>query len=114
MGQLDFDMKDLVSIITNLQPSCVIGAVGVVPNCFTKEVIEAVLAARQHEAERPIVFALSNPRTQAEITAKDAYTWSQGEVCASSRLPLPRPLRCPVVVAQLCALFAPFCTLIST
>ena len=33
---------------------------------------------------RPVVFALSNPKTQAEITSEDAYRWSQGKVVYGS------------------------------
>ena len=46
------------------------------------QVIDELL--RVNGAERPIVFALSNPRTQAEITAHDAYEWSDGKVSRGS------------------------------
>merc|ERR1739848_398581 len=36
------------------------------------------------EKLRPVIFALSNPQTQAEITAKDAYLFSAGVVIYGS------------------------------
>jgi len=80
--------QDLVSIIKNVKPDILIGAVGVVPNCFTKEVVDAMLAVQDAKPEadrvRPIIFALSNPKTQAEITAEDCYKFSQGRAIFGS------------------------------
>jgi len=38
---------------------------------------------------RPVIFALSNPKTQAEITAADAYSWSNGAVIYGSGTAFP-------------------------
>ena len=38
-----------------------------------------------------VVFALSNPKTQAEITAENAYKWSNGKVHALAACPPPPP-----------------------
>mmetsp|Transcript_45083 Transcript_45083/g.107140 ORF Transcript_45083/g.107140 Transcript_45083/m.107140 type:complete len:623 (+) Transcript_45083:122-1990(+) len=85
VGEPDFNGKDLVSVIKHMHPSCIIGAVGVAPNCFTKDVIDTMMEINMAtEQERPIVFALSNPKSQAEITAENAYMWSQGEVIFGS------------------------------
>ena len=35
------------------------------------------------------MFALSNPKSQAEVTAADAYTWSNGEVIYGSGTQFP-------------------------
>jgi len=81
VGKPSWDTTALVSIIQNFQPDVLIGAVGVAPNCFTKAVIEAMVAVQQakpSERGRPIIFALSNPKSQAEITAKDCYDYSGG------------------------------------
>merc|ERR1712216_68427 len=34
--------------------------------------------------QRPIIFALSNPKTQAEVTATNCYTWSDGKAIYGS------------------------------
>lgn len=81
VGEPTFDSKDLVKVIENIRPSCIIGAVGVAPGCFTKAVVEATVSVN---SERPVVFALSNPKSQAEITASDAYKWSDGRVIYGS------------------------------
>jgi malic enzyme len=56
--------------------------VGVDPGCFDKNVVEAMV--RVNKSVRPAIFALSNPKTKAEITARDAYTWSNGAVIYGS------------------------------
>ena len=38
----------------------------------------------QSGGRRPVVFALSNPKSQAEITAENAYKWSHGKVIYGS------------------------------
>jgi len=80
VGEPGFDSKDLVKLVQNLKPTCVVGAVGVAPNCFTKPMVEALLTI----ADRPVIFALSNPKSQAEITAENAYQWSHGQVIFGS------------------------------
>jgi len=87
VGEPSYDSKDLVKLIENVKPTVMIGAVGVSPGCFNKDVIEAVV--RVNGASRPIVFALSNPKTQAEITASDAYEWSNGKVIYGSGTMFP-------------------------
>eukprot|EP00747_Dinoflagellata_sp_TGD_P150541 gnl/TRDRNA2_/TRDRNA2_177127_c0_seq3.p1 gnl/TRDRNA2_/TRDRNA2_177127_c0~~gnl/TRDRNA2_/TRDRNA2_177127_c0_seq3.p1 ORF type:complete len:707 (-),score=129.00 gnl/TRDRNA2_/TRDRNA2_177127_c0_seq3:463-2583(-) len=79
--------SDLVSIIKYVKPDAIIGAVGRDPGCFNKEVIDAMLevqAAKPGGGMRPLVFALSNPKTQAEITAKQCYDFSKGKAIFGS------------------------------
>jgi len=82
VGEPTYDSKDLVSLIGNLKPTCLIGAVGRDPGCFDQKVIEKLVEV--NPGRRPVVFALSNPKTQAEITAADAYKWSNGAVIYGS------------------------------
>mmetsp|Transcript_25454 Transcript_25454/g.64711 ORF Transcript_25454/g.64711 Transcript_25454/m.64711 type:complete len:523 (+) Transcript_25454:409-1977(+) len=82
VGKPSFDSTDLVACVQQIKPTCLIGAVGRAPGCFTKAVIGALLDANADA--RPVVFALSNPKTQAEITARDAYEWSKGRVIYGS------------------------------
>ena len=77
-----YDHTDLVSTIAFLKPSVLCGAVGRAPNCFTKAVVEAL--CKVNGDARPVIFALSNPKTQAEITAENACTWSEGKAIYGS------------------------------
>jgi malate dehydrogenase (oxaloacetate-decarboxylating)(NADP+) len=65
--------SDFLSAMKALKPTAIIG-VAAVGKSFTREVLEEM--ARLNE--RPIVFALSNPTSQAECTAQEAYLWTAG------------------------------------
>jgi malate dehydrogenase (oxaloacetate-decarboxylating)(NADP+) len=64
---------DFLSAIKTLQPTAIIG-VAAVGGAFTREVVEEMTRIN----ERPIIFALSNPTSQAECDAEQAYRWSRG------------------------------------
>uniref|UniRef100_A0A804R153 Malic enzyme n=1 Tax=Zea mays TaxID=4577 RepID=A0A804R153_MAIZE len=65
-------VKDLLGAVKAIRPTALIGSAGV-GQSFTKE--------------RPIVLALSNPTSQSECTAEQAYTWSQGRAIFGSGSP---------------------------
>lgn len=87
VGKPTWESTDLVTIVNTLKPTVLCGAVGRAPGCFSKAVITALCEV--NAGKRPVVFALSNPKTQAEITAADAYTWSNGQVIYGSGTAFP-------------------------
>jgi len=76
-GEPAFPCGSLVDVIRGVKPTVLVGAVGVSPNCFTKEVVDGMMQS-VGAGGRPIIFALSNPKSQAEITAENCYRWSNG------------------------------------
>ena len=64
---------DFLSAIKALKPTAIIG-VSAVGGTFTREVLEEMARINT----QPIVFALSNPTSQAECTAEEAYRWTGG------------------------------------
>lgn len=77
-------VKDLMEIIKDIKPTCLIGAAAI-PNVFTEDVITEMANLN----EKPIIFALSNPTSKAECTAEAAYTHSQGRAIFASGSPFP-------------------------
>lgn len=77
---------DFVQAIRQLKPTCIIG-VSAQGGAFTEDVVKAMCEVNA----RPMIFALSNPTSKAECTAKQAYTWSEGKclfACGSPFAPV--------------------------
>lgn len=73
---------NLVDAIRMLGPSALIGVSGQ-PGAFSREAVELMADNNQ----RPVVFALSNPTSKAECTARQAYSWSGGMAIFASGSP---------------------------
>ncbi|KAJ8768716.1 hypothetical protein K2173_023620 [Erythroxylum novogranatense] len=73
---------DLLSAVKAIKPTVLIGSSGV-GRTFTKEVIEAMASFN----EKPLIMALSNPTSQSECTAEEAYTWTKGKAIFASGSP---------------------------
>ena len=68
--------------LDNIRPNVLIGATGS-PGAFDRTVIQKMTANN----ERPVIFALSNPTSRAECTARQAYEWSDGKAVFTSGSP---------------------------
>ncbi|MCP5092047.1 MAG: NAD-dependent malic enzyme [Gammaproteobacteria bacterium] len=75
-------IADFAEAVKTLKPTAILGLSGQ-PSTFTKDVVQAMADIN----ERPIIFALSNPTSQAECTAEQAYTWSDGRAIFASGSP---------------------------
>uniref|UniRef100_A0A7C9D152 Malic enzyme n=1 Tax=Opuntia streptacantha TaxID=393608 RepID=A0A7C9D152_OPUST len=73
---------NLLEAIQAIKPTVLIGTSGK-GKTFTKEVVEAMAAINA----KPLILALSNPTSQSECTAEEAYTWSQGHAIFASGSP---------------------------
>ncbi len=73
---------DFPEALEDIRPHVLIGATGKA-GTFTKDTIEKMAEIN----EKPVIFALSNPTANAEITAKDAYRYSGGRALFASGSP---------------------------
>lgn len=64
----------LLEIIKTVQPDMLMGLAGSGP-AFKESHIKEMLTFQP----KPVIFPLSNPTSKAEITAVDAYTWTDGK-----------------------------------
>lgn len=75
-------VNNLLDAVKVIKPTILIGSSGV-GRTFTKEVIEAMASFNK----KPLILALSNPTSQSECTAEEAYTWSKGRAIFASGSP---------------------------
>ncbi|CAN8240632.1 unnamed protein product [Cochlearia groenlandica] len=75
-------IKKLVDAVKAIKPTVLIGTSGV-GQTFTQDVVKTMAELN----EKPIILALSNPTSQSECTAEEAYTWSQGRAIFASGSP---------------------------
>lgn len=74
--------SELVAIIKEIKPTVLIGTTGK-GGQFTQAVLEEISSYQ----EKPVVFALSNPTTQSECTAEQAYKYTKGKCIFASGSP---------------------------
>ncbi|XP_073288003.1 NADP-dependent malic enzyme-like [Primulina huaijiensis] len=75
-------INNLLDAVKAIKPTALIGTSGV-GKTFTKEVVEAMASFNK----RPLIMALSNPTSQAECTAEQAYEWTEGRAIFTSGSP---------------------------
>jgi len=75
-------ISDFLEAVRVLKPTAILGLSGQ-PGHFTQEIIEAMAGIN----DRPIIFALSNPTSKAECTARQAYGWTNGRAIFASGSP---------------------------
>jgi malate dehydrogenase (oxaloacetate-decarboxylating)(NADP+) len=78
----DLAPRDFMDALRDLRPQVLIGATGSAGS-FTRETIQLMTEF----SAQPAIFALSNPTSQAECTARQAYEWSNGRAIFASGSP---------------------------
>jgi malate dehydrogenase (oxaloacetate-decarboxylating)(NADP+) len=76
--------RDLATAVAEVNPTVLIG-VSTVGGLFT----ETVIRNMARNADRPIIFALSNPTDKAECTPKQAYEWTGGKALVAAGVQFP-------------------------
>ncbi|THB80294.1 MAG: NAD-dependent malic enzyme [Desulfobacteraceae bacterium] len=72
----------LLNAVKHEKVTVLIGTSGQ-PGCFTKDIVQAVLA----NTDRPVVLPLSNPTTMTEALPKDVYEWTDGKALVATGSP---------------------------
>ena len=77
-------LTSLEQVVEHYKPTALLG-LSTVKSAFSEEIIRSVAGNTQ----RPIIFALSNPLTQAECTFEEAIQWTDGKALFASGSPFP-------------------------
>lgn len=75
-------LPDLLSAVKAIKPTILIGVSGK-PRMFTPEVLSEMARIN----ERPVIFSLSNPTSNTECTAEEAYKYTGGRAIFASGSP---------------------------
>jgi malic enzyme len=75
---------DLLAVVRALHPTVLIGVSGAT-GAFTETVVREMAS----HADRPLVFPLSNPTSQAEASPEDVLRWTEGRALVATGSPFP-------------------------
>jgi len=81
---VDGDWATLKEVVQFARPSILIGVSGQ-PRLFSEEVIRAMA----ENAERPIIFPLSNPLSRVEAIPQQVIEWTEGKAIVATGSPFP-------------------------
>jgi malate dehydrogenase (oxaloacetate-decarboxylating) len=80
----DFNHITLADVVSNLQPTVLIGTAAQ-PGAFTEDIVEEMA---RHVA-RPVIFPLSNPTSRCEAKPVDLMAWTSGRAIVATGSPFP-------------------------
>jgi malic enzyme len=73
---------DLLDVIARVKPTILVGTAGT-PGAFT----EAAIREMARQADRPLVFPLSNPTSSSEAVPADVIAWTEGRALVATGSP---------------------------